>query len=1779
MSKSYRLRTQVGTDKNIRININQDFDFLEILSLKLRQDDVYTRFCADYGVVAGRVVVNGGYGAPNANVSIFIPLDQIDENDVVISTLYPYKSPTEKNEDGYRYNLLPYVKSYDGHVPTGTLPTKEDVLTRTEVLEVYEKYYKFTTKTNDSGDFMIIGVPLGIQTIVMDLDLSDMGCFSLRPSDLIRMGRATLDQVDGQNFKASEDLDSLPQIVNFTRNIDVTSFWGEEELCNIGITRTDFDLRELGIEIKPQAVFMGSMFSTSEEDFLKSNCKPKKNAGNLCDLVTSSGKILAIRQTIDYDSTGRPVLEQYNLPEGGKIIDDDGAWLVELPMNLDYVVTDEFGNQVLSSDPTIGVPTKAKYRFRVQYQNEDGMNNDIMRADYLIPNIREYGWKSGGQWSTVDLTEQMKSYAFSLDWDDYVDPQAAINCEDYFYEFNYNKIYTVANFIDRWKWGYNRSRHLGIKEITDRACTTTNNRFPVNDGVRNFDFLFFLFNILITILSPIVVILIVLSHVLALLYPILKIIIDFFIWLVNLFFDFLCWLSKRKIAGWYPFEKWNKYCSKPDIPKLSDENPFKRIALPMMSYPDCEACPCEDSDLPAETTSTQSSMSNVIQNSNISLLGDIGSAGFYTYTVCGSVLTCEGDSDSVNEKFNSFFSGIFTQSTSSCQDRIFRLPVANAPTGKFLGFDVTLAQSLNLLNVKFSYFANQANIGAYPKLGGNIITYKTTNIDPSTNNVNESNVIYDQPLIILCDEGTLSQITSDKLICFYNPENNVDPNITGLTVANQFNTNSITGTTPFNNNSLVDRPIRFIKPDGTVVNTTIKCKITTPEKQYNISAGIEYFQLITGGTISSLQSLVNNNSGPLFNYLFNKKQSLRWSFGFSTYNFIGQKPLTYFSNYENLEVLILSRGVDPYTEKQKIKYDLSSLFGYGLETGNITIEGDYYLNVPIQPNTGSGSWRQDEYTPESHNITNNTNTSLYHEPYGFQIDVTKFTAFTSNNPHYYNSTDKTQSTFRSYPADSCELKTLGDYTVGGLGYESAQPSDNTMLFEYAEPQTTEIYSTDFSSTPSGWVAQSSWDLSYNTLFDDYMKFTQNPSGTDSWAWSYGVPMVQGKSYRMRFSIENESIFGTTNKIRITVGTAQDVASQTTTVLDINNLNSTTPSIKNTNEFICPSTGTYYFGFYGYSDYTIGNSALISNLKIYESVVTLITQGRIEGGSFMASSIQSPTFYDDGYQLGNGVNTPQNQPRLYSPAYHTTNPNPITITNNNKLVFRSDRLPTSDKTQIVGNSSLSLHLNDNFNFYLVDSQGKTIVPSSQNSATDTSNNAADSQGDNPNAANDKVLETLSCEGMTVLKCYEGGGTAFTVKDPCDENPDGKRMTGGCYYLVDSPLVASIPKDIKYFIEWRSRFRLTFGACRGIFSHVFQNNWVNGSIYMFSFKKQTIFNISGQPKKYKFCGTVQSNNRPGQGPIFYTLGTTNSFFYRSAPYDGDNNNFVGQVAEENFQPVASNFKGMNDRNLFFPTTIMDLGPRDQFTSQICDNPSFQGYSVNTLKSTSFNDTADILSLYFISRLISSTFWGQAASLGDASINRMFSRSEDRLDGDITQMFSINSEYGVIPFDDDSYDDTSFYVGTGDPLLGIFFSSDTVNRRIISPGVTTFSTSPLITDYYGYPTSQVVPLYKWELKNQTTIFGTDQNDWKTSSPYYKQKYQDLNFLPPQPVSDYFNNSNTGQRGFIYNEANGIGTDIYPNGAPSNFIVGAPYHFYFGLKKGKSSLNKYITKYIGEL
>jgi hypothetical protein len=110
----------------------------------------------------------------------------------------------------------------------------------------------------------------------------------------------------------------------------------------------------------------------------------------------------------------------------------------------------------------------------------------------------------------------------------------------------------------------------------------------------------------------------------------------------------------------------------------------------------------------------------------------------------------------------------------------------------------------------------------------------------------------------------------------------------------------------------------------------------------------------------------------------------------------------------------------------------------------------------------------------------------------------------------------------------------------------------------------------------------------------------------------------------------------------------------------------------------------------------------------------------------------------------------------------------------------------------------------------------------------------------------------------------------------------------------------------------------------------------------------------------------------------------------------------------------------------------------------------------------------------------------------------------------------------------------------------------------------------------------MYKWEKTNiiPNTILGSQGNDWWTKfdsgNKYYTAPYQEMSYT----ATDYFQATNGPQQGFIYNyDNNGVPTFNPSNNQNINgtrFVVGAPYHFYFGLNKGKSALNRYITKYI---
>jgi hypothetical protein len=468
MSKSIRIRTNPGESRNIQIKVEQDFDVLEVLSLKISQHDLYTSFCANYGVVVGRVIANEGYGVSNSKVSVFIPISDEDEKNELIKDLYPYKTTQDTNKNNLRYNLLLSETTCSLNVPVGSFPTKEEVLNNDIMIEIFDKYYKYTTKTNDAGDYMIFGVPTGQQTIHMDVDLSDAGSFSPRPYDFIDNGFSEKLFKSRTEFKTSDNLNTLPQIKSGDIGCDVIPFWGDEDQCIVGITRVDFNTN---FKFEPVAIYTGAIFTDQDKNSLSKRCNPTNDMGNQCELRTGVGSVEVIRvNNYEWDvNTDKIIpldLSEYTLPQGSDVIDENGAFAVTVPMNVGHVITDEYGNLVKSFDPTKGVATKGLYRFKMKFDEPPG---DWKRktASVITPSLNRV---TGGV--ALDMTDTTKPSTEAARWTTDLDVWKTNNTlSDVFYmdyhDFHWNQIYTLSQYIPKYKKGNNRWSFLGLKGVDE----------------------------------------------------------------------------------------------------------------------------------------------------------------------------------------------------------------------------------------------------------------------------------------------------------------------------------------------------------------------------------------------------------------------------------------------------------------------------------------------------------------------------------------------------------------------------------------------------------------------------------------------------------------------------------------------------------------------------------------------------------------------------------------------------------------------------------------------------------------------------------------------------------------------------------------------------------------------------------------------------------------------------------------------------------------------------------------------------------------------------------------------------------------------------------------------------------------------------------------------------------------------------------------------------------------------------------------------------------------
>lgn len=402
--KDIRINTNIGIDNQyLNFKLEQEFDNINVLSLKLTQSDVYNTFNSDYGCIVGRVIANGGVGVPNVKLSVFIPLTEEDEQNDDIRSIYPYKSPEDVDLRGYKYNLLPRVSQvspfigtfvndqsvgYTPKTPVGTFPTKEEILTNDILLDIYKKYYKFTAVTNESGDYMIFGVPVGTHVLHMSSDITDIGKYSMTPATMVKLLGVSenLFENNGTSIRKTPDLDELPNVQLQNVSVDVRPFWGDTENFEIGITRQDFKIRS---RLLPIFTVFGSI-TTMGQDGLWGISKS--------DVCSGNNRNTCLFHTINnYDDGDDDIsgfnVENFRLPKANteiytirnSITDqqilsnnfdidkdiikltstdytefiDNGVFVYLIPCNRKKIITNEFGDEIeVNNDNPDGIFTE-----------------------------------------------------------------------------------------------------------------------------------------------------------------------------------------------------------------------------------------------------------------------------------------------------------------------------------------------------------------------------------------------------------------------------------------------------------------------------------------------------------------------------------------------------------------------------------------------------------------------------------------------------------------------------------------------------------------------------------------------------------------------------------------------------------------------------------------------------------------------------------------------------------------------------------------------------------------------------------------------------------------------------------------------------------------------------------------------------------------------------------------------------------------------------------------------------------------------------------------------------------------------------------------------------------------------------------------------------------------------------------------------------------------------------------------------------------------------------
>jgi hypothetical protein len=275
------------------------------------------------------------------------------------------------------------------------------------------------------------------------------------------------------------------------------------------------------------------------------------------------------------------------------------------------------------------------------------------------------------------------------------------------------------------------------------------------------------------------------------------------------------------------------------------------------------------------------------------------------------------------------------------------------------------------------------------------------------------------------------------------------------------------------------------------------------------------------------------------------------------------------------------------------------------------------------------------------------------------------------------------------------------------------------------------------------------------------------------------------------------------------------------------------------------------------------------------------------------------------------------------------------------------------------------------------------------------------------------------------------------------------------------------------------------CEGFVNYSFLDNWLSGSLYFFPFNSRIRWddeeNLDISNYATSYCEDL----------VYFKTGTIQNpdkrFYYRSSWYN----------------PITNRFASARG-TLAHPTTLVDLGPRDEFIKEICVDPNLDPNCsvVRNIGATSYQDIRGILGLYINYKLdvAKPSITGDIYTFfrNNGFDSRLPNKMKGQvLNGDILQLMSMNSEVGIDGFDLESKNYEMYNPVLLDPdVYTEFFKDD----RGITNGPLPVQLKLDETDGYRVracinepgrltESSQVVPFYLWNKNGTGFGNGVDQ------------------------------------------------------------------------------------------